>query len=134
MSSGRGLSRLIILQACHETFTKEDTLMKENGPGSIFLRHLSMAAPWGIILLAVFFIAALGIKQQVKETVQYAARTAIYETLNAAYNYHFDTSARQEIKEGIEFAAKTAKNEIKELLNDPQVKKDLKDIIESSRK
>ncbi len=104
--------------------------MKEDGLGTIFVRHLVMAIPWGIILLVVFFIATVGIKQQVKEVMQYGARTAIYEAANFAFDYHTIVPVKQNIKEGIEFTAKTAKNGLKELLNDPQVKKDLKEIFE----
>lgn len=105
--------------------------MKEDGLGNIFVRHLVMAIPWGIILLVVFFIAALGIKQQVKEAVQYGIKTAIYTTGNFAFDYNTIVPVKQNIKEGVEFVAKTTKNEIKNLLDDPQVKKNLKEILES---
>jgi len=72
--------------------------MKEDGLGRLFVRHLVMAVPWGIMLLVVFFIAEIGIKQQVKE--------------------------------GIEFAGTTARQEIRSILNDPQVKQDLKEALE----
>ena len=72
--------------------------MKEDGLGRLFIRHLVMAVPWGIMLLVVFFIAEIGIKQQVKE--------------------------------GIEFAGITARQEIRSILNDPQVKQDLKEALE----
>ncbi len=108
--------------------------MKEDGLGTIFVRHLVMAIPWGIILLVVFFITAVGIKQQVKEAMQYGIRTAIYTTGNFAFDYHTIVPVKQNIKEGVEFVAKTTKNELKKFLNDPQVKKDLKELIEYSRK
>jgi hypothetical protein len=40
--------------------------MKEDTFGRLFLRQLVMAIPWGLIFLLVLFIAAAGIKQQVK--------------------------------------------------------------------
>lgn len=106
--------------------------MKEGGLGTIFLRHLMMAIPWGIILLIVFFIAMFGIKQQIKEGMQFAARVAVYEASNLVFDPYVVTPIKQNIKEGIEFVAKTTKNEIKDFLNDPQVKKDLKELIEYS--
>ena len=93
-----------------------------------------MAIPWGIILLVVFFITAVGIKQQVKEAMQYGIRTAIYTTGNFAFDYNTIVPVKQNIKEGVEFVAKTTKNELKKFLNDPQVKKDLKELIEYSCK
>ena len=105
--------------------------MKEEGLGKIFMKQLVMAIPWGIMALVVLIIAGVGIKQQVKETMQYAARMSIYETGNFAFDYEVLTAVKKNVKEGIEFAAKTAKNELKVLLSDPQVKKDLKELIES---
>jgi len=104
--------------------------MKQDGFGSIFLRHLAMAIPWGIILLVVFVIMAVGIKQQLKEAIQYGVKTTIYEASSYAYNYHTVVPVKQNIKEGVEFVARTARNEVKNLLNDPQVKEDLKELIE----
>lgn len=104
--------------------------MKENGLGSIFLRHLAMAAPWGIILLIVLFIAALGVKQQMKEGIQYTIRTSIHEVANLAYGYNVVVPVKKNIKEGIEFLAKTARNEIKAFLIDPELKQDMKEALE----
>ncbi len=106
--------------------------MKENGLGNVFLRHLVMAVPWGIIFLAVFFIAAVSIKQQVKEGVEYAIRTSIYETANLAFSSGVVIPVKQNIKEGIEFVARTAKNETKNLLKDLQVKQEVKEALEDS--
>jgi len=103
--------------------------MKEGGLGALFLRQLVMAIPWGIIFLLVLFIAATAMKQQIKESIQYGARTAIYETFGLGFQ--MVRPVKQNIKEGIEFVAKTAKTEIKDLLSDPQIKKDLKEVLES---
>ncbi len=106
--------------------------MKENGLGGIFIRHLVMAVPWGIILLVVFFILAMGIKQQIKEGVEYAIKTTIHETASVAQSFNVVVPVKQNIKEGFEFAAKTVKKEIKDFLNDPQVKQDIKEALEYS--
>ena len=105
--------------------------MKENDLRGLLVRHLVMAIPWGIIFLIVMFVAAIGIKQQIKEGIQYAIRTGIQESANFAYNYQLVDPVKKNVKEGIEFAAKTAGNEIKALLQDPQVKQDLKDALGS---
>jgi len=105
--------------------------MKENDLGGLLFRHLVMAIPWGIIFLIVMFIASIGIKQQIKEGIQYAIRTGIQESANFAYNYQMIDPVKKNVKEGIEFVAKTAGNEIKALLQDPQVKQDLKEALGS---
>jgi len=104
--------------------------MKEDGLGKIFIRHFVMAIPWGLIFLFVIIIAAAGIRQPVKESIRYAVRTSIHEGRAAAFDYYTVTTVKKNIKESIEFIAKTAKNEIKALLNDPQVKQDIKEALE----
>lgn len=100
--------------------------MKEEHFGNIFMRHLAMAIPWGLVLLIVFFISALGIKQQVKEGIQYTVRESIYETANLLFDYDVVAPVKQNIKEGIEFVAKTARKEVKAFIEEPQVKQDIK--------
>lgn len=102
--------------------------MKEDGLGALFLRQLVMAIPWGIIFLLVLLVAAVGMKQQIKESIQYGAKTAVYETFGLGFK--MAEPVKRNLKEGIEFVAKTAKNEIKDLLIDPQIKQDLKEAME----
>jgi len=102
--------------------------MKKGELGNIFLRHLIMAIPWGLVFLVVFFIAAAAMKQQVKEAIQYSVRTAVSESVGVGYS--MIGPVKQNIKEGFEFAAKTAGNEIKDLLHDPQVKQDMKETMQ----
>lgn len=104
--------------------------MKEDGLGRLFVRHLVMAVPWGIMLLVVFFIAEICLKQQIKEGIEYGIRSAISETVQFANAYKVVMPVKKNIKEGIEFVGKTARKEIKALLNDPQVKQDLKEALE----
>jgi flagellar biosynthesis/type III secretory pathway M-ring protein FliF/YscJ len=105
---------------------KEDSLVK------LFVRNLVMAIPWGIIFLVIFLIASVGIKQQIKESMQFATRIAISEISNRLLDYPVFIRIKQNTKESIEFSAKTLRNELKDLLNDPQVKENLKEILESS--
>ncbi|MDI6687045.1 MAG: hypothetical protein QME06_02370 [Desulfobacterales bacterium] len=82
----------------------------------------------------VLIIAAVGIKRQVKEGVQYAVKTSIQESANLAFNYGTVIAVKKNVKESIEFIAKTARDEVKKLLNDPQVKQDIKEALEYSGK
>ena len=104
--------------------------MKENSLGNLFVRHLVMAIPWGVVFLVVLFISAVGAKQQIKEGIQYAVKTSIHETAGFAYNYNVVVPVKRNVKEGIEFVAKTAKKEIKSLLKDPEIKQDIKEALE----
>jgi hypothetical protein len=94
--------------------------MKEDNFGRLFLRQLVMAVPWGIIFLIVLFIAAAGIKQQVKEGVQYAIVESINEAAVLAFDYRTVTAVKKNVKE------------VKGFLNDPQVKQDIKEALEYS--
>jgi hypothetical protein len=103
--------------------------MKENGLGPLFVKHLVMAIPWGIIFLIVLLIVSIGVKQQIKESMQFAAQMAIAETSRLVLDYPVFTRVKQNTKEGIEFSAKAFSRELKVLLDDPQVKEDLKEIM-----
>ena len=105
--------------------------MKENGLSALFLKHLVMAIPWSIVFLVVFFIASLGLKQQIKEAIEYTVKTGIQESENFAFQYQLLVPVKKNIKEGIEFVGETARKEIKALLKDPQVKQDLKEALGS---
>jgi len=104
--------------------------MEKEGLGNTFMRHLAMAIPWGLVLLIVFFISALGIKQQVKEGIQYAVSESINETANLVFDYNVIVPVKQNIKEGIEFVAKTAREEVKSFIEDPQIKQNIKEALE----
>jgi len=108
--------------------------MKENSLGQVFVRNLVAAISWGIIFLIVFLIVSLGVKQQIKESMQFAARMAITEMSNSVLAYPVLTRIKQNTKESIEFSAKALSQELKGLLNDPQVKESLKEILEASPK
>ena len=104
--------------------------MKNDGLGRLFVRHLVMAVPWGIMLLVVFFIAQAGIKQQVREGIEYGIVRAAKETTRLAFDYDVVTKVKKNVKEGVEFVAKTGKNEVRSLLKDPEIKQDLKEALE----
>lgn len=104
--------------------------MKENGLGTLFVRHLVMAIPWGIMLLVVFFIAQTSLKQQVREGIEYGIVRAAEEATRLAFDYNVVTKVKKNVKEGIEFVAETGRKEIKNILSDPQVKQDIKEVLE----
>lgn len=108
--------------------------MKENGLGKMFIRHLVIAIPWGIVFLVVFFVAGAGIKQQVKEGIEYTMKTALKETTRIALSHRVFPRVKQNIKEAIEFVAQTGKKEIKGVLKDPEIKQDMKEALEYSGK
>jgi len=108
--------------------------MKENSLAQLFVKNLVMAIPWGIIFLVVFLIVSIGVKQQIKEGVQFAAQMAISETSRVVLDYPVFTRIKQNTKESIEFSAKAFSHELKSLLNDPQVKEDLEEILAAGPK
>ena len=104
--------------------------MNEDSLAKLFIKNLVMAIPWGIIFLVVFLIVSIGIKQQIKEGIQFASKVAIYETSNMVLDYPVFSRIKQNAKESFEFAAKTWRNELKAILNDPQDRGNLKEIFE----
>ena len=115
-------------------FYKEGTEVKENSLGHLFVKNLVMAIPWGIIFLVIFLLVSVGVKQQIKESMQFAMRLAITETSNSVIAYPVFSRIKQNTKESIEFSAKALSHELKVLLNDPQVKEDLKEILASPKR
>ncbi|MDY6972823.1 MAG: hypothetical protein SV775_10890 [Thermodesulfobacteriota bacterium] len=83
-------------------------------------------------MLAAILIASVCVKQEIKEGIQYGARCAVFEAASLTFNPEVVTSAKQNLKEGIEFVAKTGKEGMKDLINDPQIKQDLKEALEFS--
>jgi hypothetical protein len=80
--------------------------MKEDSLGNLFARHLVMSIPWAITLLIVVVVLGLGAKQQVKEALQYGARTLVYETVRVSIDKNVGTSLKGNLRYGIEFAQK----------------------------
>jgi hypothetical protein len=87
-----------------------------------FLRHFSIALAWGVIFLTVFFVASFGIKQQVKEAIQYTIRTSVGEVAIVVTDPFITAGLKQNIKEGIEFTATTFRQQIKDFLTDPEIR------------
>ena len=75
--------------------------MREERLGHIFVRHLMMAIPWGIVFLVVFFIAAFGIKQEIKEGIQYTAYTfnSVENRYCADYHHYMQMKMQKPVSE-----------------------------------
>jgi hypothetical protein len=100
--------------------------MKEDSLGTLFARHLVMSISWALTLLIVVVVLGLGAKQQVKETLQYGARTLVYEAIRVGIDENVGTTFKDNLRYGIEFASKTAGNEVRSMLSDPAVRANLK--------
>ncbi len=123
------------MRECDNLNPKEEGAeMKENSLGQLFIKNLVMAIPWGIIFLVVLLVVSIGVKQQIKEGMQFAAQMAINETSRVVLDYPVFSRIKQNAKESIEFTASAVGQELKGLLNDPQVKENLKEILEASPK
>lgn len=91
-----------------------------------FFKHLIIASTWGLVFLVVFFVSALGIKQEIKEAIQYTARTTVAEVSIVLTDPFIIREIKKNIKKGIEFSADTLNKEIKELLIELETKKSKK--------
>ena len=101
--------------------------MEKEGLGRLFLRQIVTAIPWGIIFLLAFFAAAAAMKQQIKEGIQYGVQTAVHEI--AGTGCLLAVPLKQSTRNGIVFAAGIASREVRQLLNDPAVRRDLREIL-----
>jgi type IV secretory pathway TrbF-like protein len=104
--------------------------MKEEGLGSVFIRHLVMAVPWGIISILVFLIAVVIVKGHVKDSIQYGVQTAIHESFNFVKDKGVTAAVKNNIKKGIAFTAREAKCEIKNALRSPELKQRVKNAMQ----
>jgi hypothetical protein len=106
--------------------------MKEDGLGRLFVRQLVMAIPWGIVFLLVMIVAAAGIKQQVKEGMQYGISMAVHEASGMLHNPRHVASVKRNIKKGLQYGAAMVRYEVRALLTDPVLKQDVKEALEFS--
>jgi hypothetical protein len=108
--------------------------MREGELGDIFLKNLMAAVTWAAIFLIAFFVMVLGVKQEVKEGIQYAFATAAQEGVGIYPRENLQSLLTQAL------GGKSVRDEaqlregIKAFLNDPEVRSSLKDIFESQSK
>ena len=103
--------------------------MKGETLGGLFLRHLVMSVPWTLAALVAFVVCTVGVKQQIKEGIQFGVRMALYETVRVAYRFPGVATVKDDIREEIEFAAQTAGREVRALLSDPTVREQIREAV-----
>ncbi|MBI5749330.1 MAG: hypothetical protein HZA00_09405 [Nitrospinae bacterium] len=88
----------------------------EKGYGQIIIESFVKALTWGVTLAVIFVISVkitLGmVKQDVKDTIDFAQKTAIHNAMNAVLSYDVFPKIKQNTKEAIEFTANTVDDQI----------------------
>ena len=105
-----------------------------NKMGSIFLKELVRAIPWGIVILIVLFISIGFWGQTLKNSIKFAQGGAIITATCLMANPEVAELVKRNIKEGIEYSLGVTKREVKNLLKDPQLKQDVKEALEYAGK
>lgn len=82
--------------------------MEQESLGTIMLREMARAIPWGVMLLIVFLVAGVFLKQEVKESVEYSLKTVIQESKQALLSPEVFIAVKQNAKEAIQYATKEA--------------------------
>ena len=89
--------------------------------GRLFLQEVIRAGSWGIVLLLVFGICMLSIKQEIKEGIAYSVDRVVNETVMVATDPYLIGKSKQLIKEGIEYTLTKTTKEIRGILQDYDV-------------
>lgn len=88
----------------------------EKGYGQIIAESFAKALTWGVTLavISIFCVKIiLGIvKQDVKDTIDFAQKTAIQNAMDAVLSYDVFPKIKQNTKEAIEFTANTIDDQI----------------------
>lgn len=83
----------------------------EKGYGQIIAESFIKAVTWGITLAVISIIVLkimLGmVRQDVKDTIDFAQKTAIHNAMDAVLSYDVFPKIKQNAKEAIEFTAIT---------------------------
>jgi hypothetical protein len=89
--------------------------------GRLFVQEVIKAGTWGVVLLLIFGILIMSIKQEIKEGIAYGVDRVVNEAVMVVTDPYLIGKSKQLIKEGIEYTlAKTAK-EIRGILEDYDV-------------
>ena len=105
-----------------------------NKMGSIFLKELVRAIPWGIVILIVLFISIGFLGRTLKNSIEFAQGGAVITATGLIANPEITELIKQNIKEGIEYSLAVTKREVKSILKDPQLKQDVKEALEYAGK
>ncbi|HDI78313.1 MAG TPA: hypothetical protein ENF54_01590 [Desulfobacteraceae bacterium] len=100
--------------------------MERESIGRIFLRHLAMAIPWGIVFLVIFGIATLTIKQNIKEGIEYTSNTLASKAIRVIYE---NKMMNKEI-----YGKTDLRETVKTLLKDPRIREEIEDLLEAIQK
>lgn len=88
----------------------------EKGYGQIIAESFVKALTWGITLAVIYIITTkitLGIvKQDVKDAIDFAQKTAIQNAMDTVLSYDVFPKIKQNTKEAIEFTATTIDDQI----------------------
>ncbi|HLA50055.1 MAG TPA: hypothetical protein VJ000_02555 [Thermodesulfovibrionia bacterium] len=88
----------------------------EKGYGQIIAESFAKALTWGVTLAVISIIVlkiTLGmVKQDVKDTIDFAQKTAIQNAMDAVLSYDVFPKIKQNTKEAIEFTANTIDDQI----------------------
>lgn len=88
----------------------------EKGYGQIIAESFVKAVTWGLTLAVIYVITTkitLGmVKQDVKDAIDFAQKTAISNTMNAVLSHDVFPRIKQNTKEAIEFTVTAIENEI----------------------
>ena len=88
----------------------------EKGYGQIIAESFAKALTWGVTLAVISIIVlkiTLGmVKQDVKDTIDFAQKTAIQNAMDAVLSYDVFPKIKQNMKEAIEFTANTIDDQI----------------------
>jgi Na+-translocating ferredoxin:NAD+ oxidoreductase RnfG subunit len=88
----------------------------EKGYGQIIAESFVKAVTWGVTLavISIFIVKILlgMVKQDVKDTIDFAQKTAIHNAMDAVLSYDVFPKIKQNAKEAIEFTADTVDEKI----------------------
>jgi hypothetical protein len=86
--------------------------------GRLFVRELIRAGTWGVVLLFIFGMFLLSIKQEIKEGIAYGVERVASEAVMVGTNPYLIGKSKQLIKEGIEYTLAKTSKEVRGILND----------------
>lgn len=86
--------------------------MSEKGYGTILIEGFVQAIPWAVVFsvtwLLTFHLTMDMLRQNVKETIEYAAKTGVSQTVDAILDKDLWPKIKQNTKEAIEFTVTAA--------------------------
>jgi len=103
---------------------------KSDSVGTIFMREVARATPWGLMIIVVVLICLGFFNYTGKKLISYAQQNAANTVRQIATDQVFVEGVKRNIKEGIEYTLTKAGWEIRSILKDPELKQDMKEALE----